>query len=377
MGDRVTAATTRALWSAELGPERAGQLAVDRYGGCLVLAKESLAYYPPDGRLGWRVSLLGNAYELPVLAPDGAIRQIEGGHVVTREPATGQVVSSFAAPRATALTADPWGGLVYREGNPNGPGRLRCVTTAGEERWANQLHGRMELGVRPVPVGDAVVVGYGGLLRALDSNGGVRWLAGHAGFRETGPDGVEPEQADEVWTLPRQVTDTTLLVGLRWSAGANLFLVDTAERTVRRYVDGMAPKAPTAVVLPPEGGFRVAFQGPPREVRQMEWHWSVVMLDPAGAKLWEHRLPAAPNQFLPGRAGTLVVAGTPSLDRWDKYSAWQDLSKEVYVGSLAPDGAERWTWHGSGPLTHLPAVRPDGVVYVGSAGRLWALADEQ
>jgi len=107
----------------------------------------------------------------------------------------------------------------------------------------------------------------------------------------------------------------------------------------------------------------------------MDWQFPIVLLDARGNRLWEHQLRTPPTQLLNGRDGALFVSSTPSLTRYDRYRTWQDFSKDAYLRCLGPDGVERWTWYAPGPLTHLPVARPDGVVYLGSEGRLWALAD--
>lgn len=54
------------------------------------------------------------------------------------------------------------------------------------------------------------------------------------------------------------------------------------------------------------------------------------------------------------------------------YRRWYDMSDQIMVRSIGPDGRTRWDWHAHTLITHGPLVTPDGVVYVGCAERLWA-----
>jgi outer membrane protein assembly factor BamB len=134
------------------------------------------------------------------------------------------------------------------------------------------------------------------------------------------------------------------------------------------------PHTPVTLLRGGDGEYRVAVQGRKHEVRQLEYEWSVVVLDLAGLTLWAHRLHAPPLRFVSGANGTLIVSGTPTRKIWDAYGRWQDLSKDPYVRCLAADGTPLWTWYGPGPLTSGPLVGPDGMIYVGSQGRVWALS---
>ena len=112
---RVFEGAVSPLWSVDMP---GGGLLLDRSGGCLVATRAGLASFARDGRLRWHTAALGDAPELPVLAPDGAVVRVEGDAVVTRDAATGQVVRSFAALRAARLAVAPWDGLVHSEYAP-------------------------------------------------------------------------------------------------------------------------------------------------------------------------------------------------------------------------------------------------------------------
>lgn len=361
--------TVRPLWSVDLGLGPSDGLGLDARNRWLVATPTTLASFETDGRRRWTVDVAGRAQPL-VTTADAAIVRIEGDEVVHRDPDSGQVRWSFAAPRSGQLRADPWGGLVYSQTAPDGPTMLCCTSMTGAPRWSRPLAGRGQVTFTPFAMDDTVIVCDGGLLRAYDRDGQVRWLAGHDSFHDAG-DGIAP--GDEMWTPLRRVTPTTLLAGLDWDTGHGLFLLDVASRTVRPYPVGFRPRSPVAVLSSPERGYQVAVQGPTYEVRQMDWQWSVALLDPAGASLWEHRLHAPPLRLVRGAGDTLVVSGTPTRERWDDYHRWQDLSADTYVRCLGPDGSPLWTWYGPGPLSNHPLVGPDGVIYVGSEGRVWAL----
>jgi hypothetical protein len=179
---------------------------------------------------------------------------------------------------------------------------------------------------------------------------------------------------DEAWLPPLQAGPTALLIGLEWyAAGEALVIVDPVNRVVERYAEWMVPDYPIGVIPDTGTGFRVAMQGRRYEVREMEWEWSLVLLDSAGNRLWEHRLPTEPTSVVPGADGTVIVSSTLTRKRWEDYHKWQDLSKDNYVRCLAPDGTARWTWYAPAWLSHLPRIGSDGFLYTGSAGRMWIL----
>lgn len=358
--------------SIDLGLGPGHGLGQDRRGNWLVPTGTELASFTPDGARRWRVDT-PDATGGFVTAPDGAILRVEGDRIVTRDPDSGEVAGTAPAHGAQEITLDPWGGLLYLARDPAGAGGLRCTSVTGADRWSVPLAGP-EPASAPVAVGDSALVQHGGSLCAFDREGRVRWSAGHDGFREPDAAGPAPVEADRLWLAPRAVGGQAFLVGWEWQTShRRLFLVDWAARTVTPYADGIVPKPPVAVLPAAGAGFRTAVQGPRREVRRMEWQWSVVMLDDAGEPAWEHWLPTEPAGVLPGEGGTLIVAGTPTSRRWEAYGRWQDLSRDTYVRCLGPGGDGRWTWYAPGPQTHLPRRGRDGLVYVGSQGRLWAL----
>lgn len=372
--------TIAPLWSAVLPSRAAGRLLVDRRGHCVVADGTGMVSVAPDGRRGWAVTGAGRAFDGPVPAPDGTLLRVEADQVVARDAATGRTVRSFTASLATGLAVTASGDPLFCEGAPGGAETLRCVTPAGEHRWSTPLGG--PLAHPPAVLGDTVLIADRGALRALDDEGRVRWVADHTGARDA-PAGAAA--GDELASPPLRVDDHTLLLHLRWYDGSACYLVDAAGRLApfprprgydahhdeQRAARPVRP--PMAVVPEPAGGYQVVAAGPPVEVRQMEYEHPVVGLDATGAVRWEHRAPAAPSGIQAGPGGRVVVSATPSRRRWDDYHLWSDLSAHTFVRCLAADGTVVWTWHPPAPLSHLPAVSQDGTIYVGSAGRLWAL----
>jgi hypothetical protein len=371
---RVSEGSVSPLWSVDLP---GGGLLPDRSGGCLVATRAGLASFARDGRLRWQTAALGDAPELPVQAPDGAVVRVEGDAVVTRDAATGQVVRSFAALRAARLAVAPWGGLVHSEYDPAGTATLCATTFDGERMWSRKLAERAHPAYRPLAVEDAVVVCQLGRLTAFDHSGSVGWSAGRDRFHDQDlNEDVAGRDADRVWSEPLRAGPAAVLFGLRWDTGIELFLADAATRTVRSYVSSVVARNPIAVVRPIEDGLRVAAQGPRFEVRQMDYRWPVVLLDESGARVWQHPFPVEPRGLYAGIGGSLIVTASPSRKRWELYGRWQDLSKDVFVCCLDADGAQRWIWYPPGPLSTGAVVGPDGVIYVGAAGKLWALPSD-
>lgn len=353
------------LWSAELATAEHGHLAPAGAAGLLVSTPTSLALFSWAGERRWRVRPGGGVLGRPVVSPNGLILWFEGDELVTRDLDTGKVVHAFAAPSASALALSPWNDSVYCQSTPDGTAVLRCHGLDGEHRWSEGI--RAPLPWTPLAWKDCVVVYHGGLLRAVERGGTQRWAADHAGFQ---PPGAEAG-SDELWSGPMPVGPTTLLAGLRRERGTGLYLIRPVTNSVRPYARQLATNSPVLALPGPDDGFRVALPGPQVEVRPMEWEWSVLMLDHQGEQLWQHRLPAPFSRMVAGVNGALVVAGTPTRKHWDEYHYWHDLSTHTYVRSIERDGSELFTWYGPGPLSHLPAVGPEGQICVGSEGKLW------
>jgi hypothetical protein len=370
----VTAETVP-LWSADL-PAPDGMLTVDAQGDCLVSSRNRLDLVTTGGRLAW-TAYGDDSWEPPVVGPEGEVHRVEGDRVVSRSPQTGTPTGSFRVGSATHLAADPWGGLIFRTAERNAPAGLCSVTSRGEVRWTAPLTGRGVLLFAPVVFGAWAVVHAGGSLRAYGRDGRVHWVADRGGLRAPDPAGDRGAApgGDEPLAAPVLLDAATLLVALRWYDGRGFFRVDLATGTVDPFAAWLPAQTPFAVLagVPPLARPAVALRGPSREVRRLEWESSVVLLDESGRELWERSLPVEPGRLMASPDGTLVVSASPSRSRWDQYHQWQDLSREAFVQWLEPSGARRWTWYAPGPLSHLPVIRPDGVVYVGSDGRLWAL----
>lgn len=379
--DQAAGTSVVPLWSVEL-PR--GALLGDGHGGWLVATRTGLVSLAPDGGLRWQVDNVGPTWGLPVPAPGGTVVRVEGGSIVTRDAVTGQVVRSLSAPGAAWLAVAPWGGLVHSEHDPAGA-TLHATTFDGARLWSRPLADGVHPVHEPLAVADTLAAFDAGRLTAFDRDGNVRWSAGRDGFHDDAAasgvavaDAAQADSADggpdELWAMPQLAGAETVLLGLRWYTGIELFLVDPAARTVVPYVSSVVARNPITVVRPVEAGLRVAAVGGRYEVRQMDYRWPVVLLDETGTVRWQHPFPTEPRGLRAGLDGSLIVSGSPSRQRWEAYGRFHDLSKDVYVCSLDADGSEQWTWHPPGPLRPEPVVvGTDGVVYVAVEDRLWAL----
>jgi hypothetical protein len=363
----------RPLWSADLDPGSGGSLIDDGAGGCLVSNIQSNARYAMDGSLVWRIETTGPAYEAPIVS-DGLIFRVEGSAVITRHIANGAIVHGFSAPAATELTSTPWGDLLYEEVQLDGSSVLRCRARSGEENWSI---GFPKVGTaiqHPASFGDVVLAHFNGRLRALAQDGTQRWALDHSGFHSA-DDARSDVAYNELVVFPIAIDPSTMLVGLAWTTGRGLFLVNTTRNTVEPYAPDRVARPPLVPLRHPDGGFRIVAGGGRRTIRQLEYEWPVQALDPHGRLAWEHPLHTEIADIAAKADGGLIVSATPSQWQWDTYHKWQDMSANTLVRSLDADGRQLWTWYAPGPLTHLPIVGSTGTVYVGTKGKLWALTD--
>jgi hypothetical protein len=366
------------LWSAPM-PGGGGLLTLLPSGGCIASTSASLLAYRPDGRLRWEAAAVARVFGgEPAVTPDGALVRIEDGSVITRALLTGEVLGSFAAPLGSGIGLAPWGDLIYSQAAPGGTAAVRCVTRTGVDRWSVSLDGPAALTIRPLVLGDVVVVNRRGALWALDQAGRSPWLADNHGVRAPEPEdnhrraATDPNGGVELHAAPARLDAGRALVALEWFAGDGLYLLDGV---TPRLTPVTAPGAAPYAVLPhAPTEYRIAGLGPQIEVRRMDWRYPIVSFEPDGRRLWEHPLPAKAIALAPAPGGNLIAAASPTATRWRDYQQWYDLSGETFVRCIGPDGTARWTWHAPGPLTHLPVVGPDGVVYVGCDQRLWAFA---
>ncbi|AEH07792.1 hypothetical protein FsymDg_0220 [Candidatus Protofrankia datiscae] len=346
-----------------------------RDGSCVVTFAQSLVLVGGDRKILWEVAGEGVSYEQPTMLPDGGLARIEGGSVVVRSGRSGAVSRLFPVSRVSELTAMPRGDLLFYQVLADHSAELRCTTVQGEPRWSFHLSKRG--GTAPFVFGDVILVVEQGFVHGLGHDGVRLWSFDHRAFVLSGcdlppPDGP-PVSGGILGRRPTVVGDTTLFVTMEWYAGSGFFLVDTAGHQIRRFESSVPLGSPLTVLADSDNGVRVAMLGPRIEIRPMEWNWQVIMLDLGGTPLWRHQLHAPPLCLVPGPGGTLLVIASPSRKQWDDYHKWHDLSDQTFVRCLEPDGSARWTWYAPGPISHLPVVSPDGIVYVGSERRLWTL----
>lgn len=350
---------TAPVWSVDLGQPGAG-ITPNGQGRLIVSTKDSLSALGPDGAQLWRV-VTTPAVGAVVPLPGDRFTRIEGDHVVWRLLATGEVLGGVPVAGARSLRADPWGGLVFTQ--PDGDRlMLRRIGPDGAPVWtvpAPVPTGRFLM--PPTVLANRLVFDHDDAVFVVEADGAV-W-----------PVPLPPDST--LWLGPRATGPTTVLVGLRWAQTANrLFLIDTNNGTVHPYAGTTTTTYPVTVIPGLGADFRVALPAPSRELRPQDWDYGVILLDAAGRPLWEHRTTAPPASLSAGTGGAVIVAATPDRQRWDEYSPWQDLTAEVFVACLGPDGTPRWSWTPPAWLSQLPVVGPDGMVFVVSQGTVWALA---
>jgi hypothetical protein len=232
----------------------------------------------------------------------------------------------------------------------------------------------------PFALGDVVVFGRHGALWAFDRNGEARWVADLRGVHPPSSEDdsprlpEEPQAALRLEDAPARLDEERVVVELSWYTGRGLYRLDGGAHELAP-VAVPSPALPPFAALPrPPTEYRIVGTGPNVEVARLEWEYPVVAIEPGGVLAWEHRLPAPALSLVSTPGGNLIAAASPSFKRWSDYHEWYDLSAEMFVRCLGPDGRALWTWYAPGPLTHLPVVSATGIVYVGCDNRLWAFA---
>jgi hypothetical protein len=348
-------------WSVDLPTDAGGWLTWDPGGRCLVSFASSAASFGMDGRREWLADTPGRALGAPIIAPGERVIRIEGETIVTRDARSGSVIHRFQAPGGSGLALSPWGDPVYRDSSANGQALLRCVTMMGEPRWSTPLL-RPGL-IAPFALGELVVFSDNGALKALDQTGSQRWIA---------KADVPNSAAITVAASPSYIDPETALLRVDEASRIGFYLLQKEGR-LRPYPSPPGFGTPLAVIPHMDGGFGVVMAGPRIEVRQMDYRWTIGLLNAQGTEEWRHTLHAKPQTMVAGPDGGVAVAASPSRKRWDDYHRWQDLSAQAFVRYLTPAGSERWTWYAPGPISHYPLIAPDGTVLVASEGKLFAL----
>ncbi|MFI1967440.1 hypothetical protein ACH429_25540 [Streptomyces pathocidini] len=172
---------------------------------------------------------------------------------------------------------------------------------------------------------------------------------------------------------PRKLSENAILVGLEWDSGRSLYVVEIENSRIYPYVPTDPANAPLAVFSGSGDDFCVAAQGPPLQALEMQWEWGIQLLDRRAETVWKKQLRSELSRIIAGKNG-LVVSGTPSKERWLKYSGWGDVTSIPYVKYLNLDGSERWHWGCPGAITHFPVIDLEENVYFAFQGRLHALA---
>jgi len=367
------------VWSVPLATRGGGILTVNPQDGCIATLAEWVVAVRSNGDVAWQTQTLGRGSGGEPVISQGAFLRIEAAFLISRDLSTGGTIASFPAPLSSGLSVAPWGDLLYSQADPHGVGVLHCVDRNGLNRWSVPLDGSGPLIYQPTLLGGLVVVDRRGLLWAYDRDGGARWVADRDGVRHPRPedDASRPTNGPDAGirfaTLPAPIDTDRAVVYLDWYSGRGLYLLDASAPALTQ-VAVASPSLPPYVTVPgAEAGYRIVGLGGRVEVAEHEWEYPVVAMEPDGRRLWEHLFPAKPRGLMSAPDGGVVVALSPTIKRWRDYHKWYDLSGETFVRYLNPDGTARWTWHLPGPLTHEPVVGADGIVYVGSEGRLWAL----
>jgi outer membrane protein assembly factor BamB len=315
-----------------------------------------------------------------VITPDGTFVRIEGDVIVTRDLGTGNVIGSTPAPSASGLCLAPWGDLLYSQADPDGNSALQCVTRAGRYRWSVPIKDPAPLIYEPFPLGDVVVAERSGALWAFDRNGETPWLADLDGVHPGHPAHTVPRAAAGLGpavtlrAAPARLDENRAIVELSWHSGRGLYLLDGAKARLTPVAVPSPARRPYTVLRRSPDDYRIAGLGSQVEVGHLRWEHPVVAIGPTGAPAWEHRLETQATALTPAPDGSVIVAASPTAQRWNDYRHWYDLTAEMFIRCLDFEGTQRWVWHPPAPVLHRPVVSQDGTVYIGSDNRLWAFS---
>ncbi|MBO0871237.1 MAG: PQQ-binding-like beta-propeller repeat protein, partial [Micromonosporaceae bacterium] len=360
----------RVAWSLQLPEQPDGELLALPDGRVIVSTRGYLAMARPTGEPGWLAQADSGLRCAPVLLDGDTVARVESDLLVTREAGNGAVRGRAPVPGASGLAAAPGGDVYLLAWTPADGTLLTRSTVDGTVRWSRPL-GR-EIGVGLTTVAGWVVATAGGVVHFFDAGGTPAWRTGRTGASPVPGVAGPAEAAGPVPGRPVPVPGGRVLVEFAEPDGYGLYLADPGTRTVHRVSPPVAIHQPVAVLPDPAGGL-LAVLGPAEEVDPGLFRWMVLVVDEADRVRWSHRLPAEPVALLAAGAGRVVVVCSPSLQRFEQYHAWYDLSAECLVRCVGEGGEPLWTWPAPVPLTYQPAAGPDGTVYVAGPGRLWAL----
>lgn len=350
-------------------------------GGLLCLTETALAVYGSDGELRWETSVDGRQSGKPRFGPDGSILLIEDANVTARSTETGAVRYRFPVHRAVGLSVAPWGDLLYLRSDRGGPVVAHCVGSEGQARWSAPLEGTKVFGSGFLPVGDVVVVGQHGVVWAFDRDGHTPWIADPQGVRSPRPEDRARRQSDFPESgirITGAITEGAgagqLLLELESYRQRGLYLLDSRVPEIREISVPSRPMKAPYIVVPWQHSGRIIGYGEQVELEPGSYGSAIRAIEWDGSPAWTHLCNAAPIGLTAGPGGSVLVSVSPTVQYWADYHRFGDLRSVTYVQCLAPDGSLRWQWHPPGPITRTPITGPDGTIYVGSEGRLWALA---
>jgi hypothetical protein len=348
------------LWSVPVGDVGGGTLLARPGGGCLVCSSRLVAAFDPQGRQLWAAQPAGPSLDLPVIGPGQTVSRIEDETIVVRDLATGALVASHSAPRATGLSVAPGGDLLFSQAAPGSVARLLCIAPTGELRWGQLLDTSAPLAYPPLALGRHMVIESGGSLRGLDTDGDPAWTIRIPGAR--------------LASAPVRLSPVAVVLELESDSGPGLYLLGGDPPALTALAVPNPVRKPFSV-QPASDRWVLAGQGPAIPVAPGEWEYplKVLSVGATGATpLWERRLPARPRALLAALAGGLLVTLSPEPSRWQDYHQYYDLSGEMFASLLDSSGGVRWSWHPQRPFTHLPIIDERGTVVLGADDRLWA-----
>jgi hypothetical protein len=359
-------AAGRVRWSSHLPDAPDGTLLPALDKACVVATTAYMCLTSSEGGVAWLTEKETIFPGTPVLLPGDLVARPEDGVLVVRDVRTGVTTAAWPEPAMSAPAVAPDGDLVYCRWTAEGGGELKKAGPDGTTRWSRPLSRR--LSAAPLVQRNVVIVGDGPRLRACDLNGTPRWTADRDGVHVTGQPEA-PAADDAEIEGPIVALDDALLAELRWYSGSGRYVFHPRSATVARW-DPAIPVHGTPTPVDRPGGGLVAL-GPTEENS-----WVIVLIDLDGRVIWTHRSAAEPRALLAAAGGDVLVFCSPTLDRWENYHRWYDLSEECFIRRLDPSGAERWTWRAPAPLTYRPALDRFGRIYTAAPGNLWVLESQ-